>query len=419
MTRIIASMFTRGSWALAAFAALSTGIAYTQISVAQDATAPPGGTIAYVLTSTHWAIYRTKDKDTAQDCPDGYNIGPRDQYAALFPKDGQKYTLLQTQLRREIDVWFPTTASDKFGFRYAVGPTTPGMNLDGKIGPNDFTSPDGEKGIDNQLYRVLGCINSYKTGGNDDFFGDQYVTTDPWNRVVIVLTGVDSLVDSPHVEVTVARGLDPVLADATGTQFMSGGTQRIDFRWGANYIRHLHGQISNGVLTTEPEDVVIPWTIFGNPENTYMRAGRFRLKLTPKSAEGMLGGYANIETLYRQIVTGHSTHDASYGDLSQPSYYKALHHVADAYPDPKTGENTAVSSALLVKFVQVFIMPDSQSKLTAFEPKHYLTPYAGKRFPRSPAVEAREPGVPISVVKAAGVSSTDVVLTRGNESTSQ
>ena len=29
-----------------------------------------------------------------------------------------------------------------------------GFNLDGKIKPNDFVSPDGEKGIDNQLYRA-------------------------------------------------------------------------------------------------------------------------------------------------------------------------------------------------------------------------------------------------------------------------
>lgn len=412
MNRIVGSMFTRGSWAFAAVAALSMGVAYTPTSVAADVTAAPGGTIAYVLTSTHWAIYRTKDKDTAQDCPDGYNMGPRDEYDALFPKDGQKYTVLQTQLRYEVNVWWPTTAPDKFPFHYASGPIAPGMNLDGKIGPNDFTSPDGEKGIDNQLYRVLGCINSWKTGGNDDFFGNQYVTTHPWNRVVIVLTGVDSLVNSPHVEVTVARGLDPVSADATGKQFMAGGTQRIDFRWGARYIRHLQGKISNGVLTTEPEDVGIPWTIFGNPENVYMRAARFRLKLTPKGAVGMLGGYTDIATFYRQEVTGHSTHDASYGDLSAPSLYKALHHVADAYPDPKTGENTAASSALLFKFVQVFIAPESLSRLITFEPKHYLAPYAGRPFPRSAAVEAREPGVPGSVAKVAAASIKGVVPTK-------
>ncbi|HYS45012.1 MAG TPA: hypothetical protein VEM35_01160, partial [Rhizomicrobium sp.] len=32
-----------------------------------------------------------------------------------------------------------------------------GFNLDGKVKANDFVSPDGEKGIDNNLYRAWGC----------------------------------------------------------------------------------------------------------------------------------------------------------------------------------------------------------------------------------------------------------------------
>jgi hypothetical protein len=79
----------------------------------------------------------------------------------------------------------------------------------------------------------------------------------------------------------------------------------------------------------------------------------------------------------------------------------ACSHVADAYPDSNTGQNTAVSSALLTKFVQVFILPDAQSKLVTFEPKHYLAPYKGTPFPRPPAEEARETGVPVSIAKAA------------------
>jgi len=345
----------------------------------------------------HGATYHTKDKK--QECPDGFNDGPREQYKALFPDGGQQRSLLETQLRREVDVWFATAAPDKFAFRYAAGPTALGMNLDGKTGASDFTSPDGEKGIDNQLYRVLGCINGFLDGGNNDYFDDLYFPKYQFDRTVILLSGVGSLVNSPHVQVTIARGLDPLLTDATGKQFIPGGTQRIDFRSGASIIRHLHGQIIDGVLTTEPEDVAFLWSSFGVPTYEYLHAARFRLKLTPKSASGMLGGYTDIETFYVQTIKNHSTHDSSYGQLSQPSLYKALRQVADAYRDAATGDNTAVSSALLTSFVQVFVMPEAQSKLITFQAKHYLTPYKGTPFARPPAEEAREPGVPISIAK--------------------
>jgi hypothetical protein len=87
--------------------------------------------------------------------------------------------------------------------------------------------------------------------------------------------------------------------------------------------------------------------------------------------------------------------------IESPSLYKALQHVADAYPDRNSGENTAVSSALLTKFVQVFVIPEAQSKLISFEPKHHLAPYKGTPFPRPAAKEPREPGVAVSVAKAA------------------
>src|SRR5690348_5570311 len=60
-------------------------------------------TIGYVLTNDHWAIYTTakastdalarKDSDGKVECPDGFNLGPREQYAALFPNDGTKRTV--------------------------------------------------------------------------------------------------------------------------------------------------------------------------------------------------------------------------------------------------------------------------------------------------------------------------------------
>src|SRR3974390_3509589 len=120
---------------------------------------PEHGTIAYAWTGLHWTT--THSEDVKQECPQGFNLGPREEFKALFPDDEPNRTVLDTQLRREIDGWYPTTAPDAFPFREAKGPIALGLNLDGKIGPNDFTSPSGETGIDNQLYRALGCIDAF------------------------------------------------------------------------------------------------------------------------------------------------------------------------------------------------------------------------------------------------------------------
>jgi hypothetical protein len=355
-------------------------------SARADDYVPPDGTIGYVLTTLHWATYQ---KDPKQECPHGANMGPREEFAQLFPDvEHNKYTLLGTELRREVDNWFPTTAPEPFPFYEAGGPIALGMNLDGRIGPHDFTSSAGLPGIDNQLYRALGCINAYRTGYNDLFDNSEFEKED-YNRILIEITGVQSLVNSPHVSVTIYRGLDPLLTDATGNDFLPGGTERIDTRFGRKYIQHLEGRISNGVLTTEPHDVTFPWAVFDLPADEYMRAARFELKLTQTRAEGLMGGYADIETWYLQMMKSEPTHHQSYGQLSQSSLYKAFHRLADAYPDPKTGVNTAISSALRVQFVQVFVLHPQDRTMEAANTRLQI-PYAGTPVPRAPADELAE-----------------------------
>jgi hypothetical protein len=358
---------------------------------AADATAPKDGSIAYVLTDLHWAIYESPDGKT--ECPAGFNEGNREQFKQLFPENGTQRTLLETQLRREIDGWYPTTARDPFPFHEAGGPTAYGFDLDGKAGPNDFTSPEGEKGIDNNLYRVLGCIRNYRPpeGAIQGFDNDE-VTKDVYNRIIIELSGVDSLVNDDDVQVMMYRGRDPILLDSTGKSAIPGGSQRIDTRWGAKFIQRMHGRIRDGVLTTDPADMVYPWAVFYIPTDEFMHAARFRLKLSPTGADGMIGGYSDIETWYSQLMRSYSTHHQSYGQSSAPSIYKALRRLADGYPDPRTGANTAISSALLAKFTEVVIVPASKAELASISLQPPTVPYAGPPFPRTIAEELAENG---------------------------
>lgn len=336
--------------------ALAAGNAFADSS---ESFVPENGTIGYVMTNLFWAIYQTPDGKA--ECPQGFNDGPREQFTALFP-DHERMTVEETQLKQEIETWHPTTEPDPLPFYEVEGKLSYGLNLDGKTGPNDFTHPNGEEGIDNEVYRAVGCIIGFRgPDGVEVIFQDKAITDRRYNRMMIELTGVDDLVNDDDVTVSLYRGRDVLLTDATGLKAMPGGSQRIDMRWGESLIRHTTGTIVDGVLTTEPvAEMIMPWMNLSVPTVQIFRDMRWQLNLTPTSAEGLIGAYADVESYYRQLIRNDSTHHLSNGQISGISMYKALRRLADAYPDPETGANTAISTALDVKMTQVFIVhPDN------------------------------------------------------------
>jgi len=345
-----------------ALAALAISLAALPYQGAQAA-GVTNRTIGYVLVDKYWAIYSTPDGKA--ECPQGFNDGPREQFAKLFPNDGKQRSEVETRIARESDTWFPadkepTTGQGPLPYYYAVGRTALGLNLDGKVGPNDFTSPEGEPGIDNQLYRAIGCVIGFRPGGPFYFFFNEYMERYAFDRVLIEITDVDDLVNDDDVTVTIYRGRDPLLTSADGEGFLPDGSQRIDLRWGQRYIRRLKGKIVDGVLTTEPANIILPYanTFDTNQDETF-KAARLRLKLTPSTAEGLLGAYVDVSEWHRVFAVDWASHHVSYGQGSIPSITRALRHLADAYPDPVTGENTAISSALQVKFVQAYLLHPS------------------------------------------------------------
>lgn len=310
--------------------------------------------IAYVMTWLYWGIHQSADGKA--ECPRGYNDGPREQYAALFPGNGRGHSIVETQLRLESETWFPSGMPDPTPFKEAGGTLGIGLNLDGKAGPHDFTSPEGEPGIDNQLQRALGCIIGFRgPDGVEYIFEPKEIRDSRFNRTLIEITGLDDLVNDPDVTVTFYRGLDRLLTDASGNNALPGGSQRLDLRFGKPFIRKMHGRIRDGVLTTDPiADLLLPWTTLDEAPTEIVRDVRFRLKLTPTAAEGLIGGYADVESWYKLMLHNDSTHHLSNGQISAISLYKALRRLADAHPDA-TGANTAISASLVAKMVQVYV----------------------------------------------------------------
>lgn len=326
---------------------------------AGDNAAPEGRKIAYVLTETRWGLYQTKDGK--EECPTGMNdLGPREQFKLQFPADGTKRTIVETQLSREADVWWPKMEKDRFPFHEAAGTVAVGLDLDGKTKPTDFKSPEGKPGIDNQMFRVIGCTVNFRDGSSVQNFEDIYHKKMMINRMMIVITDVDSLTNDDDVTVTTYRGLDPMVADAAGQDFFPGGTERLDLRWGKEFIHSAKAKIVNGVLiSTQGLDYYLPHEVaYMSAAYYWFRDARFELSLTPGHAQGLIGGYADINHFYRSRNREWSTHHLSYGQESMANEYRALKRYADAYPDAQTGENTAISAAFRVKMAQVRIIPD-------------------------------------------------------------
>lgn len=316
--------------------------------------AVPGRTIGYVMTHRKWAVYTTPG--SKQECPRGTNDGQREQFKILYPDNGARRTIVDTQLKWEGETWHPGREREPYPFREVEGKIGIGLDLDGRIGPEDFTSPDGERGIDNQLYRAIGCLAGYNASqAYVAFYEEDAMRRSSFNTVLIEITEVDDLVNDDAVTVTTYRGLDKLLNDARG-EYVAGGTQRVDRRWGKEFINTFHGSIRDGVLHTEPGTFRAALSIaFGDTGVHEIEDARFRLALTPTTAEGFIGGYTPVWSWYLQLNSGWATHHLNYGRISAPSLWRSLMRLADAHPDAN-GQNTSISSALEVKFSQVFIV---------------------------------------------------------------
>ena len=330
-------------------------------SLQEGGSALKNGRIGYVMTHKYWAVYENADKS---ECPQGFNDGPREQFKKLY-SDDKKRSIVEAQLAREGQQWHPTTEPEAFKFIEVQSKVSYGLNLDGKVGPEDFAGPEGEAGIDNQLYRVIGCVGHYRKDGTIYHFENLFMRSYDDARIVIELSDVNDLRNDADVTVTTYRGSDGLLQDATGEGFIPGGTQRIDMRWGKEYVNTMKGRIVDGVLTTDPVDrVMLPWGVtFGTSGYHVFRGFQLQLKVDQAAAEGLMAGYVDVKAFNHHLNTSWSTHHHSYGQLSSLSEYKAMSRLADGYPDAQTGKNTAISSAVRVKFTQTYVVHPEEKQL--------------------------------------------------------
>jgi len=330
--------------------ALASGTCLSAPVFAAEGSPVPDRRIGFVMTSEYKAIWDSPDGKL--ECPNGINDGPREQFKAQFP-EGKKYTILESQLVRENEVWFPTTKPEQFAYHESIATVAFGIDLNDKVDDNDYTDPDGNKGIDNQTQRAWGCTANYRsTSYNLGAFNNWRKFA--FNIIVIELTDVDDLINDSDVTLTTYRGMDQPMTDATGGTYLPGGTQRVDMRFGKQFIQKFKAKIVGGVLTTEAADYAMPSAGGSSAADVRYYGARWRLSLTPDRATGILGGYMDIADWNTAANQGRSTHHQAYGQAATPSIYRSMMRNAD-YADPKTGEMIGISTAFKVGLTQVFV----------------------------------------------------------------
>ncbi len=344
------------------------------------ALAAGGKTLGFVVTTWNRGLYESKFND---ECPEGFNPSYDEiWWRGLSKEDRAKYT--DNGLKSRLDRYFnairrgpkgedvcmnPASVKDP-PLRQAEGKLSYGMDLDGGAGNvepkscphQEFTGVDGTPGVDNQMFRLLGCVYGFRSYGQYEANENENRKSNGKGVTLIEVTGVDDARNDDAVQVSFYRAIDQYVLDGGG-KFTPWSSYRIDTANGKpRYASTVKGRIKGGVLTTDPGDVNLPF--YGN--YTYMnqsiRDFRLRLEIVADgtAGKGMAAGYYDVEQLMFYVSGIGPIHSS--GMANCPAIYVAAHDLADGYPDPKTGRCTALSSAFNFAVVSAFIVHPGQAQ---------------------------------------------------------
>ena len=337
-------------------------------------------TQGYVVSAFHTATYSHED-----NCPGGGNGGqnevnqrgleyigysPEEARAALLNvdsfeqsdvgEDGESPLLMQVMYRGKMNGepaninHYPESQKD-YNLELVSGPYAIGFDLDG-LGPDQesgFEDPEtGEKGVDNELFRAMGCFLNYDRTLPDRPIYEDIIwdfQRDVMPALLLSVTGED-LSEDGEVTVTFYKAVEHIRRNMTGGPLLD-ATYVIDpnpFTFG-----ELKGRIEDGVLTTYAPGAYVLWEgeapTFTKIELTN---ARLRLKLNADhSLEGWLGGYQPWMDFW--FLIGQAGELMHYIDVTG-TYYN-VKKLADAHPDPDTGENAAISATYRVELAPAFL----------------------------------------------------------------
>jgi hypothetical protein len=384
---------------IAALALRTTSAADVQGSVFQD------GKAGFVVTHIAYAL--SKDAGETGACPDGMTQGNTEIFSSSSEgrrhegESDQDYArrvnqgalALSTAPNGENMCMNPEAGGPDPHFRTVTGKDVPadGIDLDGqdsrangKPAPgtcahDDFRGLNGERGIDNQFFRVVGCSKSFQSTGQSNTFEIVMYTGE--FGILITLKGVTDLRNANNVEVGFYANADPLQLSPT-REALPNATYAMD--QDPRFRATAHGRILNGVLTSDPVDVRFHWIVNSIHLERPLQDARLRATFTPDGGlEGILAGYTPVKELYdfqygfrngkdakgnpanSRLIFGSANGQARVLDHTCNGAYYALTRLADGHRDPKTGQCTSISTQYRIKAIPAFVVDTPTQSVNA------------------------------------------------------
>jgi hypothetical protein len=243
------------------------------------------------------------------------------------------------------------------GHRLYEGKVAAGMNLDGKVGREDFVGLDGSRGVDNQLWRAVGCVKSFRDSTTPDETRTAILSA--LAPTLVEIRDIDDIRNDPDVTITVYAAAETVARDGKGgTLARATFTPQPDPRLTAT----TRGRIVDGVLSSDPFDFRSRLNEQGVLDTVReFRGARIRAVFNPEGGiEGSINGYQTLASFWEYMEQ--RTQDSAYTTgYSCPAVHNAIHRLADGYRDPRTGRYSAISSSYNFQGVRAFVAQPIQT----------------------------------------------------------
>jgi hypothetical protein len=330
-------------------------------------------------------------------CPRGMTRGPAEIFSAT-PEARRRKGEGDTEYSRRLEVGAfsviirnghnmctnPEAGGPDPNFRTVTGRDVPaeGIDLDGQLshvgGPvapgtcahDDFRGMAGERDVDNQFFRLVGCSKAFQPTGNVGGL-DASMYAGEWG-ILITLSGVDDLTNDADVEVGIYANADPIqLSPSRQPLPYATYTTDQDPRFRAT----TRGRIVNGVLTTDPVSVRFHYVVNGMYLERPLDHARLRMTVSPDGTlDGILAGYTPTEVMYDMSYGFRTGKDAN-GNLANERLrvgtavgasrvldhtcngaYYALKELADGDRNPQTGRCESISTQYRLSAIPAFVV---------------------------------------------------------------
>jgi len=262
---------------------------------------------------------------------------------------------------RKIETYINPFAAEDPGQPQVTSRIGEGFNLDGKAKSGDFVSPEGERGIDNQLYRAWGCDSPWRgANGNGTLVlrsNDKMV--EGLYTIVIRISGNKDPMNDDDATLEIGYSPDQIMKDARGSVGVDYSYRLLN----SEQYTKLKARVKDGVVETAQADIHMPQIAWFANQNrdAFFRQGKVRVVPNEDgTAAGLVGGYRDFRDLYTQNafaqsggVQGVREHE------DHVALYYALRRNADGMFNAKTGRYDGISSAYRMKLVPAFVVdPD-------------------------------------------------------------